>query len=67
MNDEALDRAERGRLALLRGLDEIERALDGHAVAVAVGKDVPPLDEVIRKATTHAHELHRRAWSSWER
>jgi len=55
-------RAERGRLALLEGLGEIEGALDLHALAVLLDREVPPLDEVMRKAISRAHEAHRRAW-----
>jgi hypothetical protein len=61
--NEMYERAERGRLALLAGLDAIEWAIDSHALLVTLGRDVPPLGEYLRKVTSKVHEEHRKAWA----
>jgi hypothetical protein len=56
-------RAEKGRLALVNGLDEIDRVIDGYDVGQSIGrKDLPPLTELLRKVSTKIHNAHRRAW-----
>lgn len=56
-------RAEAGRLALVSGLHEIDRVVDGYDVGLSIGrKDLPPLTELLRKVLSRIHEAHRRAW-----
>jgi hypothetical protein len=56
-------RAESGRLALVTGLDEIDRVIDAYDVGVAIGRtDLPKLTELLRKVSSKVHEAHRRAW-----
>jgi hypothetical protein len=58
-----LNRAEAGRLALVTGLHEIDRVIDGYDVGQAIGrKDLPPLTELLRKVSAKVHEAHKRAW-----
>jgi hypothetical protein len=56
-------RAEKGRLALVNGLDEIDRVIDGYDVGQAIGRqDLPPLTKLLREVSTRVHNAHRRAW-----
>jgi hypothetical protein len=62
---EAFNRAEHGRVALLSGLDDIERAIDtGEVHAMLNLGEEADWATVMRAATTLAHAKHREAWGA---
>lgn len=63
MTTPATDLADAGRVAILHGLDAVERVVDTFDVHRALGRDVDPatLITALRAAITAAHEAHRTA------
>ena len=65
--DQARDRSEKGRLALLAGITAFDKFVDDVDATTAAGKSLPEMSRVIsaiRGVLKKTHAAHTRAWSN---